>query len=52
MNQAERRHKIRHNSHQDEHQAVTQLLHGNPLCSKAREKILQEIGRASCRERV
>ncbi|MDG1310592.1 MAG: bifunctional proline dehydrogenase/L-glutamate gamma-semialdehyde dehydrogenase PutA [Porticoccaceae bacterium] len=41
MNQAERRHKIRHNSHQDEHQAVTQLLHGNPLSSKAREKILQ-----------
>ena len=27
MNQAELRHRIRANTHQDEHQAVTQLLH-------------------------
>jgi RHH-type proline utilization regulon transcriptional repressor/proline dehydrogenase/delta 1-pyrroline-5-carboxylate dehydrogenase len=42
MNQAELRNKIRLAAHQDEHQAVTQLLHGNPLSSKAREKILQD----------
>jgi RHH-type proline utilization regulon transcriptional repressor/proline dehydrogenase/delta 1-pyrroline-5-carboxylate dehydrogenase len=42
MNQAELRNKIRHATHQDEHQAVTQLLHGNPLSSKTREKILQD----------
>ena len=42
MNQAELRNKIRHATHQDEHQAVTQLLHSNPLSSSARDKILQD----------
>ena len=42
MNQADLRNKIRHETHQDEHQAVTKLLHGNPLSSKAREKILED----------
>ena len=42
MNQAELRHRIRANTHQDEHQAVTQLLHSNPLSSKAREQILND----------
>ena len=42
MNQAEIRHKIRHNTHQDEHQSVTQLLHCNPLSSKARQQILSD----------
>ena len=40
MNQAELRHRIRATTHQDEHQAVTQLLHSNPLSSKTREQIL------------
>ena len=40
MNQAELRHRIRANTHQDEHQAVTQLLHSNPLSSKARNRCL------------
>lgn len=42
MNQAELRNKIRRATHQDEHRAVTQLLHGNPLSSEARNKILQD----------
>mgnify|MGYP003894218661 CR=1 FL=1 len=42
MNQAELRHRIRANTHQDEHQAVTQLLHSNPLSSKAREQVLND----------
>ena len=42
MNQAEIRHKIRHNTHQDEHQSVTQLLHCNPLSTKARQQILSD----------
>lgn len=42
MDQLAIRNKIRQATHQDEHQAVTQLLHGNPLSSKAREKILQD----------
>ena len=42
MNQAELRNRIRHLTHQDEHQAVTQLLHSNPLTSKARKKILHD----------
>ena len=42
MNQAELRHRIRANTHQDEHQAVTQLLHSNPLSSKARDQILND----------
>ena len=42
MNQAELRNRIRHVTHQDEHQAVTQLLHSNPLSSKARKKILHD----------
>ena len=40
MNQAALRHKIRANCHQDEHQAITQLLHNNPLSKKARKQIL------------
>jgi len=42
MNQTELRNRIRHVTHQDEHQAVTQLLHSNPLSSKARKKILHD----------
>jgi RHH-type proline utilization regulon transcriptional repressor/proline dehydrogenase/delta 1-pyrroline-5-carboxylate dehydrogenase len=42
MNQAELRHRIRAKTHQDEHQAVTQLLHSNPLPSKAREQVLND----------
>ncbi|MDG1818731.1 MAG: bifunctional proline dehydrogenase/L-glutamate gamma-semialdehyde dehydrogenase PutA [Porticoccaceae bacterium] len=41
MNQAELRNRIRHITHQDEHQSVTQLLHSNPLSSQSRKKILQ-----------
>ena len=41
MNQTALRDKIRHATHQDEHQAVTQLLHANPLSSTDRDKILQ-----------
>ena len=42
MNQAALRNKIRQVTHQDEHQAVTQLLHSNPLSGTTRETILQE----------
>ena len=42
MNQAELRYRIRANTHQDEHQAVTQLLHSNPLSSKAQEQVLND----------
>ena len=42
MNQTELRHRIRANTHQDEHQAVTQLLHSNPMSNKAREQILND----------
>ena len=42
MNQTSLRNKIRHATHQDEHQAVTQLLHSNPLSGATRETILQE----------
>ena len=42
MNQAQLRHRIRATTHQDEHQAVTQLLHSNPLSSKTREQILSQ----------
>ena len=36
------RKKVRRATHQDEHQAVTQLLHANPLSIKARDTILQD----------
>jgi len=42
MNQTSLRNKIRHATHQDEHQAVTQLLHSNPLSGATRDTILQE----------
>ena len=42
MDQAALRHKIRHTTHQDEHQTVTQLLHCNPLSATLRETILQD----------
>ena len=42
MNQTPLRHKIRQATHQDEHQAVTQILHANPLSTKARDRILQD----------
>ena len=42
MNQAALRNKIREVTHQDEHQAVTQLLHSNPLSGATRDNILQE----------
>ncbi len=42
MNQIALRQRIRHNTHQDEHQAVTQLLHSNPLSSATRERILTD----------
>ena len=42
MNQAALRNKIRQVTRQDEHQAVTQLLHSNPLSGTTRETILQE----------
>ena len=42
MNQVQLRNRIRQLTHQDEHQAVTQLLHSNPLSSKARKKILHD----------
>jgi len=51
MNQIVIRNKIRHVTHQDEHQAVTQLLHANPLSTKARNIILQDARHlvTSCR---
>ena len=42
MNQTALRNKIRQATHQEEHQAVTQLLHSNPLSGATRETILQE----------
>ena len=42
MNQTALRNKIRQLTHQEEHQAVTQLLQSNPLSGATREKILQE----------
>ena len=42
MNQTALRHKIRQATHQEEHQAVTQLLHSNPLSGETRETILQQ----------
>ena len=42
MNQAALRNKIRQTTHQDEHQAVTQLLHSNQISAATRERILQE----------
>ena len=42
MNQTALRNKIRQATHQEEHQAVTQLLHSNPLSGATRERILQE----------
>ncbi|MDE0746810.1 MAG: bifunctional proline dehydrogenase/L-glutamate gamma-semialdehyde dehydrogenase PutA [Porticoccaceae bacterium] len=42
MNQIAMRKKVRRATHQDEHQAVTQLLHANPLSIKARDTILQD----------
>jgi len=42
MNQTDTRHKIRRNTHQDEHQSVTQLLHVNPLSRKTRDRILED----------
>jgi len=42
MNQTALRNKIRQTTHQDEHQAVTQLLHSNQISAATRERILQE----------
>ncbi len=42
MNQTALRDKIRQATHQEEHQAVTQLLHSNPLSGASREAILQD----------
>mgnify|MGYP006074845769 FL=1 len=42
MNLTTLRNKIRHATHQEEHQAVTQLLHNNQLSGATRETILQD----------
>ncbi len=42
MNQTALRDKIRQATHQEEHQAVTRLLHSNPLSGASREAILQD----------
>ena len=42
MNQTQLRDKIRRATHQNEHQAVTQLLHSKPLSSTDRDNILSD----------
>ena len=40
MKLSELRQQIRQKEHQGEHESVAQLLHGNPLSTEARERVL------------